>query len=101
MPYTKQNTRVERFQGDPTYVAGSTTATACPMTAFLQTKLLVNDADASDVVGGAVKPVSFDLLVAPVSTTNYTAAGRTVTGVQLAALIREVALQEATRQAIA
>lgn len=98
--YTKQNSRVERFQGDPSYVAGSTTATAVPMTAFLQTKLLVNDADAADVIVPPWVAVNFDLLGAPVATTQYTAAGKTVNGQQLAALLRQVALDEATRQNI-
>lgn len=99
MAYTKQNTRVERFQGDTDF-NDSGTATAVRCTAFLQTKLLVNDSDSTDKVPAPWKPVNCDLLAAPVATTNYTAAGKTVNGLQLAALLREVFLSEANRQGI-
>jgi hypothetical protein len=71
------------------------------MDAFLEA-LITNDSDTTQARGRAdwVK-VSFDLIGAPVSSTTYTAAGVSATGIQIAALIRQVALDEATRQGIA
>jgi hypothetical protein len=97
--YTKQNTRVDRVQLDTTFDAAGA-AVSVKGTAFLQTKLLVNDADSTDQVPAPWKSVGFDLIGAPMATTSYTAAGKTVTGVQLAALIRQAMLDEATRQNI-
>lgn len=97
--WTKQSSRVVRLQADTTFTSNTSgTATAVKVTAYLQA-LITDDADPTKARGhNDWVPVSFDLLAAPVSTTNYTAAGKTVNGTQLAALLREVALQEATRQ---
>jgi hypothetical protein len=100
--WTKNSTRVWRLQADTTFASNtSATATAVRMDAFLEA-LVTNDSDITQAVGQDHRvKVSFDLIGAPVATTNYTAAGKTVTGVQLAALLRQVALDEATRQGIA
>lgn len=98
--YTKQTARVIRVQADTTYAdAASVNAARVPMTAFFQADLIYDPANPSNNAGANQwKSVSYDLLAPPVSTTNYTAAGKTVNGVQLAALIREVAISELNRQ---
>ena len=99
--WSKQNSRVTRVQLDTTFANNTNgAATSVKATAFLEA-LVVDDADPTKARGqNDWTPVSFDLIAEPVSTTQYTAAGKTVNGQQLAALIREVALAEATRQNI-
>lgn len=98
--YTKQNTRVMRVQADTTFNDAGT-ATAVNMDVFLQTRLLVNDADPTDKVGERqLTKVSFDLLDPTLASTDITAAGKTVTYPQLAALIRKAALDRANAQGI-
>lgn len=99
--WTKQNARVVRIQADTTFTSNTSgTATAVKMDAFLEA-LVTDDADPTKARGrNDWVPVSFDLIGEPVASTTYTAAGKTVNGQQLAALLREVALQEATRQGI-
>ncbi len=97
--YTKLNSRVERFQGDPKYTAGQANATSAPMTAFI-VRPVVNDADSTDVLPARNVQVNFDLLAEPVVSTNYTAAGKTMNGAQFAAMMREISLSEANRQGI-
>ncbi len=101
MAYTIQSARVPRVQIETTFVNGSGTASSVKADAFLQA-VLINDAQPSDVRGlEKWTRVSYDLIQPPVSTTNYTAAGVTANGVQIAALMRAMALSEATRQSIA
>lgn len=98
--FTKQATRVARFQCDPVYNA-SGTATSVPIQVYFANRVLVNDADSTDVVNpGHFGPVTVDLLASPVSTTTYTAAGKTVNGTQAAALLQTIFLAEATRQSV-
>ncbi len=98
--YTKQTTRVARFQCDPVYDAAGV-ATSVPVQVFYANRVLVNDANSADVVSpGNFGPVTVDLIAAPVASTSYTAAGKTVTGAQLAALLQAAFLAEATRQSV-
>lgn len=92
--YTRQTARVTRFQCDPTYDSGGA-VTAAKVNAFLVQRL-VNNADATDVRTDATpKQVDFDLLDAALTSTNITAAGKTVTYPQLAALMRQACLDRA------
>jgi len=92
--YTRQNARVERMQFDAVY-NGAGTVTAVRAEAFLSVRL-VNDSDPNDIVEDRTeKRVSFDLLDPEISSTTVTAAGRTVTYQQLAALLRQASLDRA------
>lgn len=96
--YTKQTTRVARFQCDTVYDANGV-ATSVPIQVYFANRILKNDADANDVVNpGNFGPITVDLLAAPVVNTNYTAATKTVNGMQAAALLQAIFLAEATRQ---
>lgn len=93
--YTKQTARFPRVQIETTFSAGTGTATAVKVDAFVE-NVLVNDSDANDVLAkGQWKTVSFDLLDPTLTAVNITAAGKTVTYPQLAALIRQAALDRA------
>lgn len=93
--YTKQTARFPRVQIETSFTGGSATATAVKVDAFVE-NVLVNDADSADVLGrGQWKQVSFDLLDPTLTATNITAAGKTVTYPQLAALLRQAALDRA------
>lgn len=96
--YTKQNARVLRWQCDTTYNAAGT-ATAVNVDVFV-VQQLVNDSNASDIVSPAHQRVSFDLLAPALSATTITAAGKTVTYPQLAALLRQAALDRANAAGI-
>lgn len=89
MAYTKQNTRIERWQSDVFYVSG--VASAVSTQVFMRSQL-VNDADGTDVVQKPWESVSFELFG---TTGNITAAGKTVTYSQLAALMGRAALDQA------
>ena len=93
--YTKQNTRIMREQCDVTYDATGALV-AANVSAFLQTRLLVNDADPTDVIQNPWKQVSYNLLDPALATTTITAGGTTVTYPKLAALMRQAALDRAT-----
>lgn len=97
--WTKQNARVERMTIRCTFDAAGA-VTQVNVSADL-VALVTNDADSTQSKGrNDSVAVNFDLLAAPVSTTNYTAATKTVNGVQLAALIRQAILDEANRQGV-
>lgn len=92
--YTRQTARVVRFQCDPVY-NGAGAVTSAPIQSFL-VQTLVNDADATDVRdANQLIPVTFDLLDPTIASTNITAAGKTVTYQQLAALMRQAVLDRA------
>lgn len=92
--YTRQSARVARFQCDPVYDS-SGAVTAVPVQAFLAQRL-VNDSDPNDVRGAdALIPVSFDMIDPAIAATTVTAAGKTVTYQQLAALMRQAVLDRA------
>lgn len=96
--YTKQNSRVVRFQAEVTTVAGNVTAVKCD--AFLVSSF-VNTTDATDIVDAPKwTAVNFDLLDPTLAGVNITAAGKTVSYQQLAALIRQASLDRATAQGI-
>jgi len=97
--YTKQSARVARFQIDTTFVAGTGTATEVQASAFIQT-VLTNDADAEDVRKGEWLRVNFNLLDPALASTTITAATKTVTYPQLAALIRQACLDRASSEGI-
>ena len=99
MPYTKQNTRVAQFSINTDFQGSSGTALNVFAVAHLES-LLVNDADANDIIFPRNKIISFDLLDAATQAVNITAAGKTVTYPQLAALIRQACLDRATAQGI-
>lgn len=99
--YTRQNARVVRVQLNTEFQGATGNALTVQCDAFLQTRVLVNDADSSDVAGtDHWVAVRFDLLDPEIASTNITAAGRTVTYQQLAALIRQAALDRATAQGV-
>jgi hypothetical protein len=95
--YTKQNSRVARFQLDTTFdPASPTTATAVRASAFIDSKRLVNDANPNDVIDGPWTQVNFDLLDPALANTPITAGGVTLSGyAKLAALIRQASLDRA------
>lgn len=99
MAYTKQNTRVERVQMDIAFDAAGA-ATAVKVNAFIQNRRVVNDADPTDAVAQPWKQVDFDLLDAARASDVITAAGKTVSPVQLAALIRQYSLDRANAAGI-
>lgn len=97
--YTRQSARVVRFQCDPIYDA-SGTVTSVPIQSYM-VQLLVNDTDNTDVRGKSQQiAVNFDLLDSNLSATTITAAGKTVTYPQLAALMRQAVLDRATAQGV-
>ncbi len=97
--YTKQNAQVARFQINTTFVGGTGTATSVKANAFIQT-VLINDVDADDVKQGEWVAVNFDLVDPAIASTTITAAGKTVTYTQLAALIRQGCLDQASANGI-
>jgi hypothetical protein len=97
--YTKQNSRVTRMQFEVVYNAAGT-ATAVKGQAFLVSRF-INDADSTDQVEHPQwKVVNFDLLDPTISGENITAATKTVTYQQLAALLRQAALDRANANGI-
>jgi len=93
--YTKQSTRVDRVELNVTYDAsGAISGVTC--NAQIQTKLLVNDSDATDAVPGPWRPVAFNLLAVG----NTTAATKTCNGTQVAALLQKIILDQATAQGV-
>lgn len=97
MAYTKNNTRVEDWHSHVFYdAAGVVTRVDCRVDMVSR---LVNDADAIDVVRRTPDPVSFDLL-GDAADVSVTAAGKTVTGAQLGALMRAMALNRANARGI-
>lgn len=97
--YTKQNTRINALHTNVTFDKGTATATAVRITAYLQ-QVLINDADTDDFVPAARGEVTFDLLDPTLQATPITAAGKTVTYPQLAALLRQAALDRANAQGV-
>jgi hypothetical protein len=98
--YTKQNTRVPRFQIQTEFQGNTGTALSVRADAYLET-LLINDADATEVHGrGKWVQVSFDFLDPLLTGQTITAAGETVTYPALAALIRQASLDRATAQGV-
>jgi hypothetical protein len=86
MAYTKSTYRLFRFQCDATYNAAGT-VTSVPTQAFFKSRF-TNDSDPNDEVEHPViTQLGFDLIQSPA--TQITAAGATVTRLQLAALIRK------------
>lgn len=92
--YTRQNTKVITWVSNVTYAADLTTATAVQSNVVMQS-LLVNSALSSDVVSIPTNSVSFDLLDPTLASTTITAGGKTVSYPQLAALLRQAALDRA------
>lgn len=100
MPYTKQTTRVFRFQGDTVFDAAGA-ATAVNVDAFLITRLLVNDADPTDRVGeNEHRKISFNPLDAAIKDLTITASGKTITYQEWAQLTRKMVLDRANAQGI-
>lgn len=99
MPYTKQNSRIPSFHIDTDFLGGTGTALAVKTTAHVES-VLVNDADANDVVLPQRSIVRFDLLDPLLASTPIVAAGKTVTYPQLAALIRQAGLDRANANGI-
>lgn len=98
MPYTKQNTRIPQFSISTVFLDNTGTALAVNAVAHVES-LLINAADISDVVRPRQKTISFDLLD-PLLTASITAAGKTVSYPQLAALLRQACLDRATAQGV-
>jgi hypothetical protein len=98
--YTKQNARVVRVQADPSYNGGAATPASVPITFFLASRI-VNDNDANDVKGANEwLSVTVDLLDPARADDSITAASKTVSPPQLAALIRQYALDRANAAGI-
>ena len=97
--YTKQNARIHRLVVRTDFTGNTGTATAVTCDAYLES-LLINEANASDVLPASVRVVSFDLLDPTLTGTAVTAAGKTVTYPQLAALLRQAALDRANAQGV-
>jgi hypothetical protein len=96
--YTKQNTRVPRFQIQTEFQGNTGTAISVRADAYMET-LLINDADATEVHGrNQWRQVSFDFLDPLLTGQTITAAGETVTYPALAALIRQASLDRANAQ---
>lgn len=92
--YTRQTYRVPRFNIVTNFSGGTGTALNVRVNCQLES-ILINDSDATDVVyENGIRNVKFDLLD-PLLTSSITAAGKTVTHAQLAALIRQVCLDRA------
>lgn len=100
MAYTKQNTRVDRVQINTTFTPGTATALKANTEFFVQNRLLVNDSDATDFIESPWKSVNVDLLDPARASDVITAAGKTVNPLQLAALIRQYALDRANAAGI-
>lgn len=98
MSYTKRNTRVDVVT-ITTIFNDADVALSVTCSAQLRTRV-ANDQVSTELADLPLKAVSFDLIGSPVSSTNYTAATKTVNGVQHAALLRQIVLDEATRQGI-
>ena len=97
--FTKQNTRVASLHIDTTFTGGTGTATAVKTYVYLE-QVLVNDADANDIIPSAKKVIAFDMLDAALNGQTITAAGKTVTYPQLAALLRQASLDQANAQGV-
>jgi hypothetical protein len=92
--YTRQNARIVRLQSDPVYASGAS-PTSVPLKFFIVQRL-VNDSDASDVKGEKETiEITVDLLDPTRASDTITAAGKTVSPPQLAALIRQYGLDRA------
>ncbi len=61
---------------------------------------VVNDQTPAEVADLPPKTLTAKMLTGPASTATYTAAGKSATGIQLAALNRQFVLDEATRQGL-
>ena len=96
--YTKQNARVVRWASTTTYNAAGTVI-AVP-TEVLVVSQLVNNANSGDIVASDNQAVRFNLLDPSLAAVNITAAGKTVTYPQLAALLRQAALDQANAAGI-
>jgi hypothetical protein len=97
--YTKANTRIERWQSQVTYAADGSTPTGVPTQVYMVSRL-VNDADHADSIHPPWNEVAFDPLADDIKATTITAAGKTVTYQQLAALMRQAALDRANANGI-
>ena len=91
MAYTKQNARVIRWQSECSYDT-SGNISSVNTSVFLVSRV-VNDADPTDVRGAHdFLSTSFELLT---TTGTITAATKTVSYTQLAALLRQASLDQA------
>jgi len=99
MPYTKQNSRVPRFQIVTEFAGNTGTAIQVNATASLES-LFTNDAVPTEAHSAPWRQVSFDMIAPAISGLTITAAGQTVTYLQLAALLRQASLDRATAQGI-
>lgn len=100
MAYTKQNARFPRVNIETSFTNGTATATAVIVAAQAE-NVLVNDADATDVVGkNAWRQILFDMLDPALTNTNVTAAGVTTTVPKIAALLRQLVIDRANAQGV-
>ncbi len=98
--FTQQAARLVRFQGDPIY-AGGAAPTSFPIDFFIVQRI-VNDANASDVRGlSEQQKITVDLLDSARASDVITAAGKTVSPPQLAALLRQYGIDRANAAGIA
>ena len=97
--FTKQNTRVAFLQIDPTYNDGTPAPLTCPVQVQMQSVYL-DDSVPAKKISGECKAVRFDLLDLELAAVTITAASKTVTYPQLAALIRQAALDRANAAGI-
>lgn len=100
MPYTKQNARFPQVSIVTTFTNGTPNAIAVKVDAFAE-NVLVNDADAADVVGkNAFRQISFDMLDPLLTNVNVTAAGVTTTVPKIAALLRQLIIDRGNAQGV-
>lgn len=100
MSYNKTAPRVITLSFQPTYVGSTNIPTALMASASL-CYLFVNATVPSDfVVGQPLPSLRFNLFDPAISGLNITAAGKTVTYAQLAALLRQGVLDRAAAQGI-
>lgn len=94
MSFSKQNTRVEWWQSKVTYAVDQVTPLAVKTQVFMRSRLVGDAADGNEVVEKPWNEVAFNLL-GDAKDVSVTAAGKTVTGAQLGALMKAMALNRA------
>ncbi len=97
--YTKNNARIPRMHIKTEFSGNNGTASAVHVDVMVES-ILVNEADSEDALPAARGVVHFDLLDPALTATNITAAGKTVTYPQLAALLRQASLDRANAAGI-
>lgn len=98
---TRQPTNTARFQSDVVYDANNNPVSV-PIQVWFRNKSIVDDVNPSKNTGANdwAGPYLVDLMADPVRTTTYTAAGKTNSGLQIAAALNAVFNAEQVRQSV-